>query len=208
MTKMKVLLFIAAIAFSSSAHAQSLSGIRVGANISTTSVLGSSPVAQNRMGPFVTQKWISPDRNELSITSIADSGRIVYIESNWGGGQGGTYTDFPGIFFNRTRLADIRAQLRSNGFGYRRNTTSRLPDGSIVMFNSFEIERAGSTVVTFATKIDQRNIGRVRSDPSRISEYAQLDAIILADSEYLANIWGDRMAPDPAYRKIVWPSRN
>ena len=111
------------------ASAQSLSGLRVGDDLSSTARLGLSPVERNRSGPFTITKWRLPDGNELSVTA-GSNGKIVYIESDWVRSPSGTYSDFPGLYFGRTSLTDIRQKFGSNGFAYGGRTVMRAPDKS------------------------------------------------------------------------------
>ena len=85
----------------------SLSGLKIGDPISTVSSIGLAPSAKNRTGPFTTIRWVFPDGNELSVT-CSSTGKIVYIESDWGEQQSGVISDFPGLNYGGTTLADLR----------------------------------------------------------------------------------------------------
>jgi hypothetical protein len=182
-------------------YAQSLSGIRIGDEIASADQIGFAPVERNQSGPFAITKWRLPDKNELSITSATNNGKIVYIECDWGRLQSGTYTDFPGLYYGRTSLADIRQRFGNNGFAYGNRTGMRSPDNSFVMFNSYEVENANEVVVTFITKIAPSDIKSAKPNPAM---FAKLDSIILGDAQYLRNIWGSQLVFDPAYHKIAW----
>jgi hypothetical protein len=70
----------------------------------------------------------------------------------------------------------------------------------VVMLNFYEV---GNVIVTFYTKADEREyLLRKDSDPnSSIANYAKLDAISLADVDYVKTAgWGERIY-DPEYKK-------
>jgi len=97
------------------ARSPSLSGIRIGENIAAISRIGIAPSAKNQIGPETLIKWRFPLGNELSVTSLTDTGKIVYIEYDWGGDSRGSLTGFRNFQFGTTTLAEIREELRSNG---------------------------------------------------------------------------------------------
>jgi len=193
-------IFVWSISFVS---AQSLSGIHIGDNIRVTARIGSSPVANSRSGPFTMMKWGLEDGNDLSITAI-DGGTIVYLESDWGGRQGGSYTDFPGFYYGRTTLAEIRQKLGSNGFVFGDRTVKLAPDGSILTFNSYEISGNDNTDVTFINKISKSEAKIIKYHPNEFASSAKLVSVILGYPECLRNIWGSQLVFDPAYQKIQW----
>ncbi len=80
----------------------------------------------------------------------------------------------------------------------------RAPDGSIVMFNSYEPIGVENVIVTFITKISQKDLKAAPNSPETIPKLAKLQSIILGYPEYLRNIWGSRLVYDPAYQKINW----
>jgi hypothetical protein len=202
---LKALTALALAAFPISAvSAQSLSGVRIGDNISVTARIGYPPTARNQSGPFTMRKWKLEDGNDLSVTTTS-GGTIVYIETDWGGEQGGSYSDFPRFYYGRTSLSEIRKNLGNNGFAFGDRTAKRAPDGSIVFFNSYEIVDFDNTIITFITKIDKKEAGVFSNKSLDPASYAKLMSIILGYPEYLRNIWGSQLVFDPAYQKIRWP---
>jgi 3',5'-cyclic AMP phosphodiesterase CpdA len=184
-------------------HSPSLSGIRIGENIAAASrIIGFEPVARNQMGPQTIMKWRFPVDNELSVTAITDTGRIVFIECDWGGDSRLSLTDFPGLQFGITTLAEIREKFGSNGFTFDKNPMAAHPDG-VVLSNNFQIIGT-NTICIFITKILHTAFQKLKNDElMAIANHARLVAIILADGTYLDSTWGKRTA-DPAYRPIDW----
>lgn len=197
---MKLFLSLALVVLlANGALAQSLSGLSLGDPVAKTKELGTRPVATEQMGPFTIQKWAQSDGNELSVTAIRNSGRIVYLESNWGGSQSGSFTDFDSFTYGETTLVDIRKKLGSNGFAYKSRPGAMQIPGGVIMLNSYEIASRPGTVVTFITKVSGRNL---RSpDPASV---AKLDTIIIGDANYLDGLWGKEKLYDKAYRKVNW----
>jgi len=186
-------------------QAQSLSGIGIGDNIaSATKGLGIRPTAREASGPFEIRKWKLGDANVLSLTADRKTGRIVYAETNWSGSVSGRTSDFPGFAYGKTTLEDIRNELGHNGFAYKERMGANMPDGSMVLFNSYEVADS-STIVTFVSRISRKDAQSLkRSTRFDIGKAAKLDAIILAESAYLDAIWGEEKLPADKAKPIRW----
>jgi hypothetical protein len=206
---MKITLFLCTIfllgAVGSGARSQSLSGVRIGEDIGVTSRLGAAPSAQKHIGPFTLSKWILEDGNELSITSSTASGKIVYIETDWGGKQIGTASDFSLFYYGKTTLAEIRSQFGNNGFSFNGGAPQSGPNNSIINMNSYEIANTDGVIVTFVTKLDAKDVKELaKRGPEFSSHLSRLVTIILGDAKYLRTIWGATLVFDPDYERIVW----
>ncbi len=185
-------------------QAQSLSGIKIGDNISNSSSIGMKPVAQNQSGLYTMRRWTLADGNDLSITAERKSGRIVYAESNWGGGSGGRAADFPGFVYGKTTLEDIMNEAGDRGFAYQQRMIAETRDG-IVLFTSYEVEGSPGLVATFVTKMSRKDADRFkRTKNFDFSKVARLDSIILADVNYLDTIWGDEKVGGKGATPIRW----
>ncbi|OCC01704.1 hypothetical protein BA190_27470 [Labrys sp. WJW] len=190
------------------AEAQSLSGLKVGDDLSTTTLLNTEPSDMTNLGPFAINKWTLPDENSLSVTSRASTGKIVYIECDWNGSNAGSFSDFPSFYYGRTTLDEIRQHLRSNGFAFE-NLKAGTPtgDGGIALFNSYAFEENPSVIVTFVTKVTATEIQALKKLPSpasKLGSTAKLTSIILADPSYAGTIWGNNRTYDPRYVDIRW----
>lgn len=100
------------------ARMPSLSGIHLGENIAAISRIGIAPSAKNQVGPETIIKWGFRLGNELSVTAMTNTGKIVYIEYDWGGDSRVSLTDFPNLQFGTTTLSQIREKFGSNGFTF------------------------------------------------------------------------------------------
>jgi hypothetical protein len=196
---------VSSVLFGTSAQAQSLSGIKVGEEISSATKLAARPLPSKSVAPHEERRWKLPDGNRLSIAADPETKRIVYAEKKWSGGATGRPADFPGFVYGETTLADIRAHAQNNGFAFKERLIDVRPDG-LALFNAYEVEGAPGLVVTFVTKLSKKDEGRLRTSKPNvdINRAARLDSIILADAGYLDTIWGDGKLKDKAYKPIRW----
>lgn len=195
-------LFLTALALAfpvANARSQTLAKIRVGDSSANLNSLGSDPIAQDSYKSFTVRKWLLSAGDEFSATA-EPSGRLRYIELDWGGKSTSLACDLSGITFGVTTLTDIRKRFGSNGFGFQdRGGVADIPDG-VVMLNSYEI---GNMVVTFYTKV-LRDLSLSAADSTLpVADRAKLDAISIADTDYATSEWGQRIY-DPAYKKAEW----
>jgi hypothetical protein len=195
----------AGVLFGTSAQAQSLSGIKVGEDVSSVPKLDARPLPSKSVDPHEARRWKLPDGNRLSVAADPETKKIVYAEKKWGGGARGKRADFPGFIYGETTLADIRAHAQNNGFAFKEHLIGVRPDG-LALFNAYEIEGAPGVVVTFVTKLSKKDDERLRTGKGNvdINRAARLDAIILADAGYLDTMWGDAKLRDKAYKPIRW----
>ena len=183
-----------------SANAQSLSGLRIGDDASRLSFL-SKAQASDTYKSFSVRKWNLSNGNELSVTT-SHSGRIVYLESDWGGRNPDPACDLSGLNFGLTTLSDLRKRFGSNGFGFQGRDAVIQIQGGIAMLNSYEV---GTNIVTFITKVAGDEFLRLKESGQggAVADFARLDAISIAEPGYAKGEWGDRIF-DPNYRKIDW----
>ena len=195
----------ASVLFGTGAQAQSLSGIKVGEDISSASIINAKPLPSKSVGPHEEQRWKLPDGNRLSVAADPETKRIVYAEKKWSGGANGKLADFPGFNYGETTLADIRAHAQNNGFAFKERLIEVRPDG-LALFNAYEVESTPGVIVTFVTKMSKKDEGRLRTGKANLNlnRAARLDSIILADAGYLDTIWGDGKLKDKAYKPIRW----
>jgi clan AA aspartic protease (TIGR02281 family) len=189
--RMRLLIGAALACSIGTAHSQTLSGIRVGDDsLVVTGRIGFAPTTMERSGPFTIAKWVLGDRNTLHVAARVSDGKIVYIECDWGGDA--AYSDFPGFHFGKTTLRDIHAKLG----GAEDEWYTQQRDGSILLKTSYEVDTADRVIVAFGTKIPSSTVRtRAHLKSSEVESIAVLDAIILAEPEYLLDIWGPRARP-------------
>jgi hypothetical protein len=196
-----------AISVASLASAQSMSGLALGGDRSQLDSLGSRPIAAEAMGPRSVEKFRLSGGNDLSVTYHRASGKIVYIETDWGGETGGAFSDYEGFKYGKTTLGQIRAKLGSNGLTFKeRPSVIVKPDGGIALFNSFEIS-GSDAIATFVTGVSSASVKSIKSTGANpdIGNVATLEAVIIGDKEYLETIWGGDKIAAPGYTSIEWP---
>jgi hypothetical protein len=129
---------VSSVLFGTSAQTQSLSGIKVGEEISSATKLAARPLPSKSVAPHEERRWKLPDGNRLSIAADPETKRIVYAEKKWSGGATGRPADFPGFVYGETTLADIRAHAQNNGFAFKERLIDVRPDG-LALFNAYEV---------------------------------------------------------------------
>lgn len=183
----------------------SLSGIAIGADISSLSVMGIPPAAREDTGKYVTENYRLADGNELRVTYARDETRIVYLETHWGGSKPGTTTDLEGFTYGKTTLRDLTDRIGNNGYTYSAIPAAHFPEeGARIMLNSYELEEAGAQVVTFVTKISPERVAYLNENKgnAKADKEFKLVAIVLADPSYLDEVWGSGKVYDGNYKPI------
>lgn len=185
------------------AQAQSLSGLHVGDDVGATASLGARPSATQRMGEFTVSKWTLQNGNDLSVTASRSGRKIVFLESDFGGVRSGLASDYPGLSFVRTNLADIRSRFGSNGFAFLKGPAGMTQAG-LVQANCYHVAGSVGTVACFITLVKSADEEEVIASPSSVARLAKLTSIILADQKYLEGIWGRGKLLDPDQKPIDW----
>src|SRR5258708_4876547 len=127
------------------ALAQDFFGVHIGDDQSALAVFG-APGTTHQMGAYVVRNWFLEDTNELSVTT-SRSGKVLYMEIDWGGHMQGATSPFPGFYFGRTSHKEIVVQLGSHGLQFsQRPPVATIADG-VVMLNTYEVEGVMMTTV-------------------------------------------------------------
>ena len=200
------------VSIATTATAQSMSGVTIGSDRAALNQLGTKPTATQTMGPHTAVKFLLPGGNELSVTFVRSTGKIVYLETDWGGEPGGAFSDFDGFKYGQTSLADIRRHFGHNGMFFdARPVASMMPDGGVALFNSYEI--SGSDVIaTLVTTVSAAALVELQAKhgneklADHIGPTAKLNALILAERDYVDTIWGTTKTYDAGYAPIAWGS--
>lgn len=133
--------------------------------------------------------------------------RIVYLEHDWGMRAAGNQSGFPGMEFGRTSLSDVRTRLGSNGAAFKERAPVFEFQSNIVNSNSYELaQQPARQFVTFITVLSDSErdeaIDRVQSGAD-FSDLAKLNAVILADANYVKVYWGEEVL-SPNYSPVNW----
>lgn len=201
-TSIKALLLALALAAPfTSAQAQSLSGIKVGDPPSVLEKLNLEPLATEEHGAMKVVKFKLPNGNELSVTSREN--RIIYIENDWSLRPEGAATDISGFKFGLTTLEEIRRVNGSNGFNWKSTLMQRVED-RIVTFNAYHIKGKPNQAAVFVTGVSVAHAKKTMSDSSEMAKFLKLEAIILAEEDYLDELWGEEKLYDKDVKPITW----
>jgi hypothetical protein len=185
------------------AQAQSLSGIKVGDAPGVLEKLNLKPLAREERGAMKSVKFMLPNGNELSVTYNSRENRIIYIENDWSSKPAGTATDIPTFKFGITTLEDIRRVNGSNGFNWKSTVMQRIED-RMITFNAYKIKSKPNQVAVFVTALSIPEFKNNGSDPSEMAKFFKLDALILAEEDYLDEIWGEEKLYDKDSKPINW----
>lgn len=190
--------------------AQSLSGVTIGSDRASLNQLGTAPVSTQTMGPHSAVKFQLPGGNEMSATFLRSSGKIIYLETDWGGEAAGSFSDFEPFKYGQTSLDDVRRHFGHNGMMFdARPVVSTMPDGGVALFNSYEISES-DMIATFVTVISATALTELQTmhGNEKLADYigpaAKLHALILAERDYVDTIWGAKKTYDSGYTPITW----
>ncbi|MGA8550460.1 MAG: retropepsin-like aspartic protease [Stellaceae bacterium] len=191
--------------------AQSLSGVRVGDDLSNAiRQIGIPPSKIDRSGPFTYSMWTLDDGNELHVTTRDGEDKILYMESDWGGwngDRGSPETDFSNIFFGRTTRSEIISKMGSKGLLYKaRFLPAESPDKSLEFDAIYGIART-DIVVDFLTRINDTALHLLAKSgkvyfTTHVFRDPQIVGIIVAKQDYLNNLWGEHAASKD-YRPVA-----
>lgn len=141
------------------------------------------------------RKYRTAEGNDFSVTS--KDGKIVFMENDWLQDPKASKPLFSDFIFGKTSLKDIREAFGNNGFSYQ-NQMAIQQEKHVILFNCYEFDSPNNEVLAVITKV------AVSDDVTNenLAERAKLDAIIIADKDYLDAIWSGDKIYDPNYRKI------
>jgi hypothetical protein len=200
----RVLGILLVLSVATSAHAQSLAGVKLGAAPITLETLPMKPTVREGNGVEKVTKFKLPNGNNLSVTYDSKANKIRYIELDWNNTPQATNTGVGELFFGQTTLNDIRKRNGSNGFAWKRVVMHQRGE-QMIMFNAYEVRNKPGAIVVFVTLI---NIPEYKASPlgdERLGSLARLNAIILASEDYLDEIWGAEKVYDGTSISIAWP---
>ena len=141
------------------------------------------------------QKFRTENGNDFSIT--VDKGKVVYMENDWLQNEKGVQPLFSDFKIGQTSLKSIRSKFSTNGFTYKSRGSFQTKT-HLIMFNCFEFESENNEVLVTITKVALK--GDITEN--NLASRAKLDALIIADKNYLDKTWGKDKTYDPQYKKI------
>ncbi|CAN5209545.1 hypothetical protein BH10PSE19_BH10PSE19_22180 [soil metagenome] len=140
-------------------------------------------------------KYTTDNGNDFSVTM--QNGKVVFMENDWLQNKKATKPLFSNFIFGKTSLADTRAQFGTNGFVHK-NRGMFKTETAVILFNCFEFDSPNHEVLVTITKVPLS----AKPTDNNIATLAMLDALIIADGNYLNEIWGAEKSYDANYVKI------
>jgi len=140
-------------------------------------------------------KFITDNGNYLSITT--QNGKVVYMENNWNQEVTGKESLIPNFIFGETSLKEIYKKFGTRGFIYTKQDALTIGNEKVFL-NCFELSEEENVVLVVITKT---SIDTKIDDDNSLSKLL-LEALILSDSDYLDEYWGDEKSYSESYKKI------
>lgn len=141
-------------------------------------------------------KYRTENGNDFSVT--LQDGKVVYMENDWNQNPQGGQSLVPGFTFGQTTLKAIRQRFGSKGFIYAENQ-NMVTKTHLFEFTCYEFNSANNEVLVVVTKIPFATTVGENTD---VSKLLTLDALVIADKDYLEELWGAQKTYDTDYKKI------
>ncbi|HEY1719855.1 MAG TPA: hypothetical protein VGG27_01320 [Magnetospirillaceae bacterium] len=185
------------------ARAQSIDGFGVGQDVQAAIAKHDPPTESGKLKDNDVYRWAIAGGTTASVTAAPKTGKIIFIESDWGGDANYAATDVPGLTFGATTLADIRTKFGSNGFIFKQHAL-HMDAHDIISVNCYALAADKKVALAVVTTQAVADLPEVDGKPQIDTGRGVLQAVILADLAYLQTIWGkDRVADDKAH-PIDW----
>ncbi|KOS05608.1 hypothetical protein AM493_05840 [Flavobacterium akiainvivens] len=188
---MKALVALIATALLTVADASML-GIKIGSPESALTKLTIKQIA--RSGE--TTKYRTDNGNDFVVTT--EEGKVVFMENDWNQKAEGGSTLIPGFTFGQTSLKEIRKRFETKGFVYAHNQ-NLVTKEYLYEFHCFEVENPVPQILVVVTKIPFATNVTENTD---IATKLKLDAIVLADPDYLESLWGEQKSYSEGNKRV------
>jgi len=173
----------------------SMLGLKINDPVSELDKIKLEVVASDKTGKTPMIKYRTENGNDLSVTS--QKGKLVYIENDWLHDTKGNKPLISNFTFGETSLRDIRKAFGTNGFAH----AERAPfttDTDLIEFNCFELDSPNNEELVIVTKL--RISDKITED--NVADSLKLEAIIIAQKDYMNGLWGKKKVYDKVYHKV------
>ncbi len=140
-------------------------------------------------------KYKTDNGNVLSITTA--NNKVVYLENDWLQDPKSKQPLYTNFTFGETNLNDIRNKFNTNGFTYK-NRMGITTNTHVIEFNCFEFNSPNNEILVTITKASLKE----NLTEANVASKLKLDALIIADKNYLDKMWGQEKLFDTNYKKI------
>ena len=193
--KTLIISFIICLSLSSNSTEISMQGIKINDSEKILEKINLNVIVSDRENATPQIKYRTENGNDLSIT--LKERKVVYLENDWLRDKKGIKPLLTNFIFGETTLKDIRKSFGTNGFTYEK-MTAFTTDTHLIEFNCFEIDSPNNEVLVIITKVSLDN----EITEENVAEKLKLDAIILANKDYLDEIWQGKKIYDPKNKKV------
>jgi len=176
----------------------SMNGISIHDSETKLETIKLEVIASQKDKKSSTIKYKTENGNDFSVTT--KNGQVVFLENDWLQEVKGNKPLVSQFTFGETTLKEIRAAFGTNGFSFTKNA-GYATETSLIEFNCFELDSPNNEILVIVTKlIIPKDLIGIEED--NIANMLKLDAIIIADNEYLEKLWGSQKSYDPNYKKV------
>jgi hypothetical protein len=139
-------------------------------------------------------EYIAPDGNGFSVQ--LDHGKVVYMENGWYEDESSTKPLFTNFEFGKTSLRDVRNYFGNYGFNHKRKI-GFVTATDLIMYNCFELDPTKKEVLVTISRVSLKEDVNQETMPDKL----KLDAVIIADRDYLDMRWGKEKVYESVAKK-------
>jgi hypothetical protein len=141
-------------------------------------------IGKDKSGKSPMTKYRTEDGNDLSFTT--QNGKIVYIENDWLQDTNSTKPLLTNFEFGKTSIKEIIQVFGTRGFVHKRVANIKT-ETDLIEFYCFELDSPNNEILALVTKLSLSN---KEVTWYNAEEHLMLEAVILADKDFLDELWG------------------
>ncbi len=195
---MKIALFILLALTMGQEKEITMSGIKVHDKASILNDLALKLQSSEKTPSSQNFCYLEKNGNEFNI--VTKEGQIVYLEQRWSRKKSGKEAPLGGFTFGKTTVADVRKAMKNDGFLFVRHKLEHT-ETYLRSFLCYELDSPNQEVLVVVGRIPVTEGAKQDLDESHF----MLDALILADIEYLEYIWEEEKVFNKDYQKVKLP---
>ena len=161
-----------------------MSGISINDPAKKLEKLKLEVIGSEKSGKSPMIKYRTQDGNDLSVTT--QNGKVVYIENDWLQDSNSRKPLLTNFEFGKTSIKEIIQRFDTRGFVHKRVSHIKT-ETDLIEFYCFELDSPNNEILALVTKVSLSNKALAWYNAE---EHLLLEAVILANKDYLDEIWG------------------